>query len=189
MRAEASSAVIDDDPEAARRQLDALGEEVREALADVRRLVDGLRPPALDELGLAGAIGQQAARLDRDDGADAEPGDAAIRVEFEPSDLPELPAAVEVAAYRIAVEAMTNAVRHAGASACRIGSHADSQLTIEVTDDGRGSPGRRPAPGTGLESMQRARGRGRRRGRRRAPARGRDARPRAAAAGPAGRPP
>ena len=71
MRAEASSAVLATDPEAARRQLDALGEEVREALADVRRLVEGLRPPALDELGLAGAIGQQAARLDRggDDGA------------------------------------------------------------------------------------------------------------------------
>ena len=78
MRAEASAAVLDDDPEAARRQLDALSAEVREALADVRRLVDGLRPPALDELGLAGAIGHQAARLDRGSATEAaggRPGD------------------------------------------------------------------------------------------------------------------
>jgi signal transduction histidine kinase len=150
MRAEASAAVIDDDPEAARRQLEALGADVREALADVRRLVDGLRPPALDELGLVGAIGQQAARLDRGDAGAA--GAAAIHVECEPPTLPELPAAVEVAAYRIAVEAMTNAVRHAGASACRVHLAAGSQLTIEITDDGRGLPAT-PRPGTGMESM------------------------------------
>ncbi len=182
MRAEASSAVVATDPEAAQRQLDALGEEVREALADVRRLVDGLRPPALDELGLAGAIGQQAARLDRQDGGAPS---SATRVVVEPSELPELPAAVEVAAYRIAVEAMTNAVRHAGASACRIVLHADSQLTIEVTDDGRGLPGHAPA-GHRPRVDAGARGRGRRRGRGRTPARGRHARARAAAAGPGG---
>ena len=151
MRAEASAAVIDDDPEAARRQLESLGSEVREALADVRRLVDGLRPPALDELGLAGAIGHQAARLDRS--SDSEIGAAAIRVECEPAALPELPAAVEVAAYRIAVEAMTNAVRHAGASACRVRLEAGSQLTVEVTDDGRGVADTARA-GTGIESMR-----------------------------------
>ena len=75
MRAEASAAVLDEDPETARRQLDALSVEVREALADVRRLVDGLRPPALDELGLAGAIGHQAARLDRGSGRGGPAGD------------------------------------------------------------------------------------------------------------------
>jgi signal transduction histidine kinase len=157
MRAEASAAVLDDDPATARRQLDALSSEVREALADVRRLVDGLRPPALDELGLAGAIGHQAARLDGgsmpDAGSTGDPGRAAIHVECEPAPLPELPAAVEVAAYRIAVEAMTNAVRHAGASACLVRLQAGSQLTVEVTDDGRGLPDV-PRPGTGLESMR-----------------------------------
>ena len=157
MRAEASAAVLDDDPEAARRQLDALSAEVREALADVRRLVDGLRPPALDELGLAGAIGHQAARLDRGPATEAgpagDPATAAIHVECEPAPLPELPAAVEVAAYRIAVEAMTNVVRHAGASACLVRLQAGSQLTVEVTDDGRGLPDE-PRSGTGLESMR-----------------------------------
>ena len=157
MRAEASAAVLEEDPANARRQLDELSAEVREALADVRRLVDGLRPPALDELGLAGAIGHQAARLDRgstaEAGAPGDPRTAAIHVECEPAPLPELPAAVEVAAYRIAVEAMTNAVRHAGASACLVRLQAGSQLTVEVTDDGRGFPDS-PRSGTGLESMR-----------------------------------
>jgi len=153
MRAEATSVILDTDPEAARRHLDALGHEVREALLDVRRLVDGLRPPALDELGLAGAIGQQAARLDRASAGGGLPGLPAPRVAVEPAELPDLPAAVEVAAYRIAVEAMTNAVRHAGANACRVALWADDMLTIEVTDDGRGLPGE-PRPGTGLASMR-----------------------------------
>jgi signal transduction histidine kinase len=151
MRAEAAAAVTTDDPEAGRRQLDALGDEIRVALADVRRLVDGLRPPALDELGLLGAIGQQAARLDG--GEAREPGAAAIRVESVPVPLPDLPAAVEVAAYRISVEAMTNAIRHAGARLCRVRLEVGSQLTIEVTDDGRGLPAA-PRAGTGLESMR-----------------------------------
>jgi signal transduction histidine kinase len=151
MRAEASAAVLEDDPDAARQQLDALGREVRTALADVRRLVDGLRPPALDELGLLGAIGQQAARLDGD--ANRDPGATAIRVEGGPAALPALPAAVEVAAYRIAVEAMTNAVRHAGARSCLVQVSAGAQLTIEVVDDGRGLPDA-PRAGTGLESMR-----------------------------------
>ena len=77
----------------------------------------------------------------------------AIQVGSAPSPLPELPAAVEVAAYRIAVEAMTNAVRHAGARACRVQLDAADQLTIEVTDDGRGL-GEPPRAGTGLESMR-----------------------------------
>ena len=116
----------------------------------MRRLVDGLRPPALDELGLAGAIGTQASRLDRR--GEAAPG-LTIDVECVPPRLPDLPAAIEVAAYRIAVEAMTNAVRHAGASTCRVRVEAGSELLIEVLDDGRGvAAGDRP--GTGLESMR-----------------------------------
>ncbi len=151
MRAEAAAALLHDRPEASRPQLEALGDEVQVALADVRRLVDGLRPPALDELGLLGAIGQQAARLDAGMGRD--PGAATIRVEGNPAPLPDLPAAVEVAAYRITVEAMTNAVRHAGGRLCRVRVEAGSQLTIEVTDDGRGLPTPLRA-GTGIESMR-----------------------------------
>lgn len=150
MRAEASAAVVGSDPAAAREQLDHLADEVRVALADVRRLVDGLRPPALDELGLAGAIGTQASRLDRRGEA---AGGTAIEVETSPARLPDLPAAIEVAAYRIAVEAMTNAVRHAGATTCRVRVEAGSELVVEVIDDGRGLPAG-TVPGTGLESMR-----------------------------------
>jgi signal transduction histidine kinase len=151
MRAEASAAVLDEDPAAARRQLEALAGEIQAALVDVRRLVDGLRPPALDELGLVGAIRQQAARLD--DPATTPEGRTRIDVESRPAPLPDLPAAVEVAAFRIAVEAMTNAVRHAEAATCRVRVEAGRQLLVEVIDDGRGVPPVR-RPGTGLESMR-----------------------------------
>ena len=143
--------MLRDDPDTAASQLEALAAETRDALADIRRLVDGLRPPALDELGLVGAIGSQASRLDGSDPTRA--AGVAIHVGSAPSPLPELPAAVEVAAYRIAVEAMTNAVRHAGAQACRVQLDAADHLTIEVTDDGRGLAETPPA-GTGLESMR-----------------------------------
>ncbi len=151
LRAEASAAVLATDPAAARRQLDALADETQVALADVRRLVDGLRPPALDELGLLGAIRQQAARLGGADHAADTP--VSIEVAGHPSPLPDLPAAVEVAAYRVAVEAMTNTVRHASASVCLVRLDAGVQLTIEVVDDGRGLPSA-PRDGTGLESMR-----------------------------------
>ena len=150
MRAEAAAAVLGTEPATAGRQLEALSDEVRTALADVRRLVDGLRPPALDELGLLGAIEQQAARLD---GSGGDAGGPVIEVTGDPSPLPELPAAVEAAAYRIAVEAMTNVVRHAGARTCRVHLEAGDRLRVEVADDGAGLP-TTGGPGTGLDSMR-----------------------------------
>jgi signal transduction histidine kinase len=155
MRAETSAAILSKDPQAAGDQLDALSADVRSALVDVRRLVDGLRPPALDELGLVGAISQQASRLgDGQDGArTGAPGRPPL-IEVHGNEATDgLPAAVEVAAYRIAVEGMTNAVRHAGAAWCRVEITAGRQLTIEVTDDGHGLPAR-VQPGTGLDSMR-----------------------------------
>jgi signal transduction histidine kinase len=149
MRAEASAESLTSDPATARRLLDELGAEVRAALADVRRLVDGLRPPALDELGLLGAIEQQAARLEGGGGLVT---GTRIVVDRTASPLPELPAAVEVAAYRIVVEALTNMVRHSGARTCQVRIRADDELTIEVDDDGSGLPPGYRA-GTGLESM------------------------------------
>ena len=151
LRAEASAASLETDPEHARVLLGELGDDVRSALADVRRLVDGLRPPALDELGLLGAIEQQARRLE----ARGSNGLTAIAVRGDPTPLPELPAAVEVAAYRIAVEALTNAVRHAEASACRVELAADdgATLRVQVTDDGHGLP-TEVVPGVGLESIR-----------------------------------
>lgn len=150
LRAEASGEVLTSDPAAARRLLDELGADVQTTLAEIRRLVDGLRPPALDELGLLGAIELQATRLDGP--TTAGPGPT-ITVEGVPDPLPDLPAAVEVAAYRIAVEAVTNAVRHAAARRCRVRLTAADQLLIEVVDDGVGLP-TGVSRGTGLESME-----------------------------------
>ena len=150
LRAEASAEVMTTDPDGAKRLLGELGTDVQSALAEIRRLVDGLRPPALDELGLLGAIEQQAARLRGPSGS----GPATtITVEATPSPLPEMPAAVEVAAYRIAVEALTNAIRHADARTCAVRIVAADQLVIGVDDDGHGLP-TGVTPGTGLESME-----------------------------------
>jgi len=151
LRAEASAATLGSDPDGARRLLDELGGDVRVALTDVRRLVEGLRPPALDELGLIEAVRQQAARLE----AGGTAGTPAITVDAEPLPLPELSAAVEVAAYRIAIEAVTNAVRHAGARTCRVlfDATGTDRLRVEVVDDGQGLSAH-DVPGVGLDSMR-----------------------------------
>ena len=121
-------------------------DDVAAALADVRRLVNDLRPPALDDLGLAGAVRQQAERL-------LAPR-TTVTVESAP-DVEALPAAVEVAAYRIASEALANVARHAQASACRVDLQRDRDraLVLTVTDDGVGiAPG--ASRGVGLLSLR-----------------------------------
>jgi signal transduction histidine kinase len=136
--------------------------QTQDAVADIRRLVYGLRPPALDDLGLVPAIRQQASNHgtladDLPGGAAGETNrkDGLIFFVEAPKNLPPLPAAVEVACYRIAQEAMTNVARHARASSCGIHlSHdaAKSELRLEVIDDGIGLPEDRRA-GVGLSSM------------------------------------
>ena len=98
-------------------------------------MIDALRPPDLDERGLAGAI----RRL-------------AIECETH-GDLDRLPAAVEVAAYRITLEAMTNVARHAGAQRARVRIDIGDAVDIEVTDDGAGLPAAL-RPGVGISSMR-----------------------------------
>jgi signal transduction histidine kinase len=152
MRAEAAAVQLPPGAESAQASLEALGEDVRTAIADVRRLVEGLRPPALDELGLVAAIGQQAGRLAGDPGGGTGPR---IHVDGPPpGSMPELAAAVEVAAYRITVEALTNVVRHARAASCEVRIRpAGGSLEVEVCDDGIGLPDV-PRSGVGLESMR-----------------------------------
>jgi len=121
-----------------------LAGQTRTVIADVRRLVYALRPPALDELGLVDAIGQAGQAV-----ADG------MHFEFNrPDELPPLPAAVEVAAYRITQEALNNVVRHSGARHCRLTlSMTGGDLRLEVSDDGSGIPAGAPA-GIGLSSMR-----------------------------------
>lgn len=144
MRADVAATLVRTDADGTEHALLELGAEVRQLVGDVRRLVDGLRPPALDELGLVGALRREAERLTAD-------GREFTVDAAEP--LGPLPAAVEVAAFRIGAEAMTNAARHAAATRCLVRIRRDGDLTLEVVDDGRGlSRARRD--GVGLDSMR-----------------------------------
>jgi signal transduction histidine kinase len=129
MRLDAAGNALDRDPETTRRLVAQSRQDITDALADVRRLVHGLRPPALDDLGLLAALDQQAERLSSPD----------LAVTVTAEDVPPLSAAVEVAAYRIASEALTNTARHAGArrAAVRLVG-GERALLVEVCDDGSG---------------------------------------------------
>jgi two-component system, NarL family, sensor kinase len=118
-------------------------------LTDIRSLVEGLRPPALDHGGLLGAL-QQHAELSTMMGAQGSP-----TVTFEvPDDLSVLPAAVEVAAYRIGQEAISNATKHAGAQRITVRiSRTGNGLTVEIDDDGTGVPADTNGSGVGKASM------------------------------------
>lgn len=123
-----------------------LAERTREAIADIRGLVYELRPPALDDLGLVSALREQAAQY--------EAGGVDIAVDSSDDDLRHLPAAVEVAAYRIVQEALTNVVRHSGARRCTVRlARAGGALCVEIEDDGRGVESGARA-GVGLASMR-----------------------------------
>ncbi len=157
-------ALAQEEPKAADALLLELKSQTQEAVSDVRRLVYGLRPPALDDLGLIPAILQQAAghgllAQDLPNGKLAglahSKNELVFRMEAS-EDLPLLPAAVEVACYRIAQEAITNAARHSGASFCRVSlslDEADGTLQLEVSDNGTGIPENRSA-GVGMSSMR-----------------------------------
>lgn len=127
--------------------LAALRRDTRGALADVRRVVDDLRPPALDELGLVDALRQRADQLSwRSDGVSVR-----VRVDVA-GEIPPLPAAVEVAAYRIATEALTNIARHSDATAAVVRLHCADGLQLSVTDDG--PPDGPWRPGVGMQAMR-----------------------------------
>jgi signal transduction histidine kinase len=115
-----------------------------QAIADLRTIVYGLRPAALDDLGLLGAVQVHVERLAEG---------SALRTTINGGPLPELPAAVEVAAFRTAVEAVNNVVRHADAGTCGITLEVERDvLVLEVTDDGCS---RTPwKAGVGLQAMR-----------------------------------
>jgi two-component system NarL family sensor kinase len=144
----------------AEAMLSRLKDQTQDTVGDVRRLVYGLRPPALDDLGLLAAVRQQAEGhglvvegLPADEVV--EEGSLVITLEA-PEDLLPLPAAVEVAVYRIVQEALTNVARHAHARTCRVRLSVDRAggvLELEVRDDGVGMPEGHRA-GVGLSSMR-----------------------------------
>lgn len=134
----------EDDP-ATKELLEKIKGQADAATRSIRVLVDGLRPAALDDLGLVGAVKEKG-------GAIASRGGMTLDV-IAPSDHIELPAAVEVAALRIALEAINNAVKHSSGTCCTVTFHAGDRLVVEIADDGVGMPpGARG--GIGLLSMR-----------------------------------
>ncbi len=118
--------------------------QTQTAIADVRRAVYNLRPPALDELGLISAIREHSARI----------AGESLHIEIEaPVELPQLSAAVEVAVYRVALEALMNVVRHAEARTCMVRISLNGGLVLKITDDGLGMPAN-AAIGVGISAMR-----------------------------------
>jgi signal transduction histidine kinase len=139
-------------PPVAVEHVKQLKSQTQQMVADIRRLVYELRPPALDELGLLEALRAHVAQMSSANGR------LRISIEASPEPLPPLPAAIEVAAYRIALEGVTNVIRHAQARDCRlrfmvIDDEQPPCLVITVTDDGLGLPAKFQS-GVGLTSMR-----------------------------------
>jgi signal transduction histidine kinase len=141
-QADSARDLVYKDPSEAVQLLEGSIEQAQAALADIRRLVYGLRPPALDELGLVGALDQAAQKHQQTE----------VTIEA-PARLSSLPAAVEVAAYRIVQEAIKNAVEHGKAQKCAVYLALDGNLCLTVKDDGLGLP-EAVTSGVGLVSMR-----------------------------------
>lgn len=141
---------LEGDPQTTAQLLQTLKTQNQATVADIRRLVYELRPPALDELGLVGALQAHVAKLDGR-------SSPRIRITAQPDPLPSLSAAVEVAVYRIVLEAITNVVRHAQAQRCNVSLQVEGNgrkaIRIDVCDDGIGLPPDRQT-GVGLTSMR-----------------------------------
>jgi signal transduction histidine kinase len=123
--------------------LDRVADEVDTAVLDLKRIVRDLRPTALDQLGLIDAVAEFTRGFD---------GALDITLAL-PAGPVCLPAAVEVATYRIVTEAVTNVVRHAHAARCWLSIAAGATVVIDVVDDGVGIAAPGPA-GVGLAAMR-----------------------------------
>ncbi|GLV54514.1 hypothetical protein KDH_13610 [Dictyobacter sp. S3.2.2.5] len=136
--------LLETDPQTVKSLLRELKIQAQTSISDIRQLVYNLRPPILDEWGLPGALREQVAQYQLNN----------VQVVVEVNEpLPPLPAAVEVAAYRIAMEALSNVIRHAQASFCTIHlSICDQALLVEVQDNGQGLPQKYRA-GVGIHAM------------------------------------
>jgi signal transduction histidine kinase len=144
-RLDRAADLVRTEPDVAVAEMAELKAQVKRTVSDIRRLVYALRPPALDDFGLLPAIREHVAQQTEASG---------LQVSIEaPDPMPALPAAIEVAVYRIVLEAVTNVVRHAGARTCRVHLAIDDPLCLTIEDDGRGLPAAY-VPGVGLSSMR-----------------------------------
>jgi len=146
LKADAARSVLATAPDRTDSLLVELRGDAKQAIGDLRRIIYDLRPAPLDELGLLGALGEQVDRF-------AHQG-LSVTLRTPPA-LPVLPAAVEVAAYRICTEALTNVARHAQASRATVTVSVDDGFCLDVQDDGTASTANSNGwrPGMGLVSM------------------------------------
>jgi signal transduction histidine kinase len=138
-------ALLANRPETTDQLLAEMENDIEMTLADVRRIVYDLRPPALDQFGLVGALRAYAETC--------EGSTLTVRLDV-PEPLPPLPAAVEVAAYHIGREGLTNVVRHAGARRCTLRLWVENgRLQLSLHDNGQGFASNTRA-GVGLAAMR-----------------------------------
>jgi signal transduction histidine kinase len=134
------------DPARVRAEIDVVGALGAEAHAELRAVIDGLAPPDLEAAGLAESMRRYAVLAGRAHG---------VPVTFTAAELPALGTGAEAALYRVAQEALHNALRHAGASGVRVGlSRTARRVVLEVADDGHGFVPGAPSSGLGLASMR-----------------------------------
>ncbi len=147
MLVQAAEAVIGDDTERARKQLDLIARTARENLAEARALVAGLAPAALAAAPLADALARLAYRAGEESGEQAS---------FEVRGVPRpLGTGAEVVLLRVCQEALANVRKHAGASSARVVlNYGDDEVRLEVSDDGAGFDAELPTAGYGLRGMR-----------------------------------
>ena len=134
------------DPARVKAEIDVVGALGAEAHAELRAVIDGLAPPDLEAAGLACSLRSYVQLAGRAHG---------VPVAFSAADLPGLGPPVETALYRVAQEALHNALRHAGASRIRVALERTARRVIlEVADDGHGFVPEMPSSGLGLASMR-----------------------------------
>ena len=150
-RIRASQSLVDTDPDRAKGELGEIARGMKGHVQEVRELIHDLRPLALDQLGLAGAIEQQVARFGHESG---------VLTSFSKSRNPPMNAFAEVTVFRVVQECLTNVQKHANASRVEVRLWvADGILTASVRDNGSGFDSGAAAPnstavGMGLLSMQ-----------------------------------
>jgi signal transduction histidine kinase len=146
--ADAASNLVSSDADGAAQVLRELRSDAAEAIAEIRRIIHDLRPKALDELGLVAAVAQRVSRLRAADGR-------MLHVEITaPDTLPELPAALEVVTYRVAVEAVTNVGRHSGVATALVTFTITPEQALNLTIEDQGHSPKPWHPGVGLKSMR-----------------------------------